>query len=55
MYNLSHFLAIMLLPAVRPLHAQTVHVNASTGNDAANDKVETPVATNRKNPIGHNF
>ena len=44
MYKLSYLLSIILL-LVRPLYAQTVHVNASTGNDAANGKVETPVAT----------
>ena len=44
MYKLSYLLSIILL-LVRPLHAQTIHVNASAGNDAANGKVETPVAT----------
>lgn len=44
MYKLSYLLSIILL-LVRPLHAQTIHVNVSTGNDAANGKAETPVAT----------
>lgn len=45
MYKLSYLLSIILLLVVRALQAQTVHVNATTGNDAANGKVETPVAT----------
>ncbi|SDD81895.1 hypothetical protein SAMN04487996_102266 [Dyadobacter soli] len=34
-----------MLLLVRPAQAQTIYVNASAGNDAANGKVETPVAT----------
>jgi hypothetical protein len=45
MYKLSYLLSIILLIAICPTHAQTVHVNAATGNDRANGKVETPVAT----------
>jgi len=45
MYKLSYLLSIILLLLTRQLQAQTVHVNAVTGNDAANGKVETPVAT----------
>lgn len=45
MYKLSYLLAIILLLVTRLLQAQTIHVNAATGNDAANGKVETPVAT----------
>jgi len=45
MHKLSYLLSIILLLAVRLLQAQTLHVNASTGSDAADGKVATPVAT----------
>ncbi len=45
MYKLSYLLSIILLLVTRLLQAQTIHVNATTGNDGANGKVETPVAT----------
>jgi len=45
MYKLSYLLSIILLLVTRLLQAQTIHVNATTGNDRANGKVETPVAT----------
>jgi hypothetical protein len=45
MHKLSYLLSIILLLITHLLQAQTIHVNAATGNDAANGKVETPVAT----------
>ncbi|SEJ81840.1 hypothetical protein SAMN05216327_121109 [Dyadobacter sp. SG02] len=45
MHKLSYLLSIIVLLAIHQLQAQTVHVNATTGNDAASGKVETPVAT----------
>lgn len=45
MYKLSYLLSIILLLLVCPLRAQVLYVNASAGNDAADGKVETPVAT----------
>lgn len=45
MYKLNYLLSIILLLVTRVSQAQTVHVNAATGNDAANGKVETPVET----------
>lgn len=45
MYKLSYLLSIILLLVAYPLRAQVLYVNASAGNDAADGKVETPVAT----------
>jgi hypothetical protein len=45
MHKLSYLLSIILLLVVPSLQAQTIYVNAAAGSDAANGKVETPVAT----------
>ena len=45
MYKLSYLLSIILLLIAGPLRAQVLYVNASAGNDAADGKVEAPVAT----------
>lgn len=45
MSKLSYLLSIIFSLVIRQLAAQTIFVNGASGNDAANGKAETPVAT----------
>nr|WP_295925534.1 hypothetical protein [uncultured Dyadobacter sp.] len=45
MYKLSYLLSIIFSLAIGQVAAQTIFVNGASGDDAANGKSETPVAT----------